>query len=349
MASIDLDMNDKQLQPRPARNYSITQPVRQRGLVAQIWMALLQPGQFFRALPALDQTRQWLWVGLLILTLIGLSAVRQMAAPGADSNAFLPPADINQPDSNIFGGSDFGIPDAGIPPGGLPTSSTNNVSTTWTTALVAASGMVLGWFIQTVLLCEVSLLRGFSPRLGRNIQIAIWASLPLGVMAVLQLLYYTAGGSISGAGISGLVVDLPGYRDLSPHIQAIVLSFATQLTFFWLWSLALIYIGARRALQGRRWSSLLVVIAWTIILVVVPVLTGAVSIPEAESETLDLESLGLPQEALDILPREFLENMMDPGATVSETIESAVGDAVTTPIEDVQESAEGVDGASKNE
>ena len=356
MASIDLNMNDKQLQPRRARDYALAQPVRQRGLWGQIWMALLQPGQFFRTIPALNQTRQWLWVGLLILALVGFSAIRQAAAPAADPNAFQVPTDIGQPAPNPFGGGDFGIPDGGVPPVGTDTGSTANVSTTWTTALLAASSIVLGWFIQTVLLCEVSLLRGFSPRLGRNFQIAIWASLPLGVMAVVQLLYYAAGGSITAAGLSGLVPEIPGYVNFSPYVQAIILSFATQFTLFWLWSLALIYIGARRALQGRWWSSVLVVIAWAVIIVVVPVLTGAIKASE-QGQNIDLESLGLPSDALDVLPPEFLENMMGSGASLSETpeleqsiITEASSEAEQPPIsEATAEAPEGSRGTSKSE
>ncbi len=353
MASVDLKMDDKQLQPRRARNLSLAQPIRQRGLWGQIWMVLLQPGQFFRALPTIDQSRQWLWVGLIILALIGFSAIRQAAAPAADPNAFQVPIDAGgAPDPNIFGGGDFGVPEGGPPPGGLGGSSSTDVSSTWTTALLAASSIVLGWFIQTLLLCEVSLLRGFSPRLGRNFQIAIWASLPLGVMAVVQLLYYMAGGSITGAGVSGLVVELPGYADLSPYVQAIILSFATQLTLFWLWSLALIYIGARQALHGRWWSSILVVIAWAVIIVVVPVLTGAVKAPETEQQEVDLDSLGLPPEALDVLPREFLENLMGPDGAVSETVEPDMADPVTSPLSSVEETpelSEGSDGAPESE
>jgi len=349
MASVDVNMEEKQLQPRRARDYALAQPVRQRGLWGQIWMALLQPGQFFSALPAIDQTRQWLWVALLILALIGISAVRQSAPPAADPNAFQIPSDSIQSGPNIFGGGDFGVPEGGVPPVGDGTDTTSNVSTTWTTALIAASSIIVGWFIQTLLLCEVSLLRGFSPRLGRNFQIAIWASLPLGVMAVVQLLYYTAGGTITGAGVSGLVTEMPGYANYSPYVQAIILSFATQLTLFWLWSLALIYVGARRALQGRWWSSLLVVIAWAVIIVVLPVLTGAIKVSEVnQQEEVDLSTLGLPPEALDVLPREFLENLMGSDTSLSETSEPDITDAASAPEEET-ESAESSNVPSKSE
>jgi hypothetical protein len=54
------------------------------------------------------------------------------------------------------------------------------------------------------------------------------------------------------------------------------------LTLFWLWGLLLLYIGARQALRGRWWASLLVVFAWVAVVVVTPVLTGAVAAPPLE-------------------------------------------------------------------
>jgi hypothetical protein len=41
-----------------------------------------------------------------------------------------------------------------------------------------------------------------------------------------------------------------------------------------LWSLALLYFGARYALQGKWWSSLLVVILWVLVVTVAPIVSG---------------------------------------------------------------------------
>jgi hypothetical protein len=191
--------------------------------------------------------------------------------------------------------------DTGAPIDPIGSTGSSNIAGTWTTALIAASGIVLGWVIQTALLAEVSLFRGFAPRLGRNLQIAIWSSVPLGLMAALQLLYYAAGGTTGAAGVSGLLSDWEGYGQLSPFAQAVLLSLTSRLTFFWVWSLVLIYIGARQALSGRWWSSLLVVIAWMVVVVVVPVITGAIEAPgasdQAEIDDFSLDFLsgdGLP-------------------------------------------------------
>lgn len=306
MASIDADMDKRQLQNRGS--YAITQPGRSRSLITQTSTVLLHPALFFRTLPALEYTRQWLWIGLIILMLMGISAVRQASLSESDTPTAPIPADFGEVplDPRMGGGGgDFSVLLSG---GGPPLDGAGpidgggsgpNVTGTWTTALIAASGVVLGWGIQTVLLCEVSLLRGFAPRLGRNLQIAIWSTVPLGLMAALQLLYYAAGGSGGQAGVSGLLAEWPGYAELPAFTQAILLSLTSQLTLFWLWSLALIYIGARRALGGRWWSSLLVVIAWAVVVVVLPVISGEIQAPEAEMIVEDTieplpNDLGLP-------------------------------------------------------
>jgi hypothetical protein len=326
-------MNDKQVQRRTG-HYPIAQPIRPRSLWGQIWMALFQPAQFFRTLPVIDNNRQWFWAGFIILGLIGLSAVQQASNTASDLNAIQVPVDVVQPPGGF--GEDFGgLPDGGvgIPPPGGAAPAASNISSNWTTALIAASGIVLGWFIQTLLLAEVSLLKGFAPRLGRNFQVAVWASLPLGLMAVLQLLYSAAGGTVGGAGLSGLIPELPGYENLPSFFQLALLSLATQLTLFWLWNLALIYVGARRALNGKWWSSLLVVVAWVLVIVLVPILTGTVKLPTEET-SLNAEDLGLPPEALDMLPQEFLENMMSGSGN------SAGSDAIEVTAEPVDFSIE---------
>ncbi len=280
MASANILMDDKRTRSR--RQYPPAQPGYPRGLWGQITSLLFQPGFFFRALGASGGDRQWLWAAALILALIGLSAVR--VSSGAVPVPTVPVTDSGPMMGDpALGFSDLGGPPPDIQPGGAEGAGGGDaaaqVTATWTTALVAASGVVLGWLILGALLSEVTLLRGYAPRLGLNLRVAVWASLPLGLMAALQLLYHAAGGAGGSAGLSGMVADLPGYSDLPPFSQALLLSLAGQLTLFGLWSLLLIYKGARHTLNGSWWSSALVVAAWALLLVVLPVMTGAVSAP----------------------------------------------------------------------
>jgi hypothetical protein len=291
--------NEIELQDVP-----LTQRRRTRGLLSQISAVLLQPVYFFRTLPHLSETRQWLWAGLLILFLIGFSAVRynvvtQTSASDAGGGGQTPPIDFGQGElegdgGGLIQGGDFG---GGIDFGGIPddpslggggevtTGEQADVSETLTIGFIAASEIVINWLIISVLLIVVSLLRGRLPRFGHNFQIAIWATLPLALMALLQVLFYAAGGTGGQPGLAGLLVEWEFYQQQNPMAQDLMYSLAIRLTIFWLWTLALLYFGARNALHGPRIGALFIALFWAVIVVVVPVVTGAVAAPQPEEET----------------------------------------------------------------
>ena len=293
MAQLDLQIDEKPARARNGRqDYHLVQQPRPRGLIAQVVTLLLQPGVFFRTLPAFESSRQWLLVAVVILALIGQMAIRQSemaaseAAAGPDT---MTPPDMLDPRmgggavSGDFGGlpPDMGMPiDSGAPGGAVPTNT--GVSTTWTTALIAGGSLVAAWLLQALLLSEVTLFNGRAPRLGLNLQVAVYASVPLALMTGLQALYYSAGGDMGEPGLTGLVTEWTGFTHQTPFAQALLVSLASRLTLFWLWGLLLLYVGARQALRGRWWASALVVFAWVAIVVVTPVLSGAVTAPPVE-------------------------------------------------------------------
>lgn len=301
-------MADKQIQTINNRDYALARRSRPRGLVGQVSMVLLEPGAFFRALPFVESSRQWVGAALLILALVGFSAVRQDALLKEKSSGGLTglsgfPGTTGMESSSGGGGGGGGVmvgPGiSSVSPGAFgggetptiptePTATPNDVSGAWTTAIVAAASVILGWFILSLLLCEVTLFNGAAPRLAPNFQIAIWASVPIGLMAALQLLYYAAGGTVGEPGISGLLARWDGYAGLPTFTRSLLLSLTSHMTLFWLWSLALIYVGGRMALRGKSWAVMLVVIAWMVIVIVAPVLTGAITAPEKESALTDL-------------------------------------------------------------
>lgn len=214
---------------------------RTRGFRAQISTLIFQPITFFRDLATAEPNRQWFVAGFLVLALTGFAAVqRKSMQPVVDPFAVAPPAAADN----------------------------------WTTALVAGSVIVISWLVQALLLCEVSLLNGKMPRFGLNLRIAIWSSLPLGLMALLQLIYYAAGGLAGEPGISGVLITQPFYMEQPAFGQALLLSLASQLTFFWLWNLALLYIGGRHALNGKRIAALLVIVAWVLLLILIPTIAN---------------------------------------------------------------------------
>lgn len=290
---------------------------RPRGLWGQFWMLVLQPAAFFRTLPWMHESRHWFWMMILILALVAFAAVRHadLAAQGAGGASEVPVPQMFS-DPTMGGAVSGGM--SGLPPdmGGMPpvngggTASTVDVTRNWVTGLRAAANVVLGWFVLTILLIEAPMMNGVSPRLGRNFQIAVWASVPLGLMAALQLLFFAAGGELGKAGISGLLEGWDFYENSSPLLQSLLLSLTSQFTLFGLWSLLLVYKGARYALNGRRWVALMIVIFWVAVLVVVPAVTGAYDPAEVETEA------GAPTE---IMPGGEFEGM--PGEPLPEGVE----------------------------
>lgn len=315
-------MSDRQIQP-VRRDLQLIRQGRPRSLWSQVWTVALQPNTFFQALPQAQSSRQWFWVAALILALTGFSAVRQEALRGGSTTT----PDFSAPPVTDFGGpaggggsSDLsGLPGPipGGDTGGIPTvpdtsGGSTNTASTWVTALISGSHIILGWAILSVLLCEVSLFNGVRPNLGQNIQIAIWTTVPLGIMAGLQLVYYAAGGQPGTDGIAGLLPLWSGYDQQPQFLRSLLLSLTSRGTLFWLWSLVLIYIAARVALQGKHWAIIPVVLAWVVILAVVPVLTGAIAAPEvAPSQNSDFPPIvdDLPPDVLPtqaVLPGEDL-------------------------------------------
>lgn len=283
----------RQIQAAEPRELQLTEHMTRRSLVNQIGTALMQPANFYRTLPASHASRQWVWVGLLILALVGFSSVRYDALKNTETTTTDTgiPVDSGAPIDS--GGGGGGIDFGGIPSdvGGTPTTETETkatpeeVTAKWSIALEAAGEIVLQWIIISILLVEVSLLRGRKPKMGHNWQIAIYSSLPLALMAALQLAYYYAGGKVGEEGLSGLINQWKGYADLSEFQRDVAYSLSTRLTLFWLWSLSLLYLGARYALKGRTWSATLVVLIWAGVLVVGPVVAGWVEAPQDETQS----------------------------------------------------------------
>jgi hypothetical protein len=298
MSDIDIETSDLgevgniAKPPTQRRPEALARRVRPRGLVQQLVTVLMRPVTFFQTLAPAGETRQWLVVALLLLALVGVGAVRHHAltsgAGGAGDVPITPDmgggGDIPL-DPSLGGDPNFG----GIPPGVDPNAGGGAVggasSTTddLTRALLAGADVVIGWFILAVLLLVVPMSRGNYPNFGMGLQVAVWASVPLGVMAALQLLYYASGGQAGAAGLTGLLPEFDWYTAADPSMQAVLLSLAGKATVFWLWSAVLVYHGARHALNGARWMAIPILIVWVGVQVMLPVATGAVRAPEVSA------------------------------------------------------------------
>lgn len=284
------------ISPRRATGI-VTYNRRPRSVWGSITTVLVQPIVFYQAFPA---ARQWLVVAAVILALYGFSAVNQPSAdnnvssPASESPAFSDPTGGMGVPSGIEGGF---IPPTDVGGGGSnPPAQSSNVSRTVMTALLAAGGVVLTWFIQSLILSEVSLINGIRPSLGRNFQITVWATVPLGLMLLIQQIYFAAGGEPGQMGLSLLLERWNGYATLPAFSRAVLMTLATNFTLFWLWSLVLLYLGGRYVLNGKRSAVLLVVVVWVIISVLLPALTSP-ALSEASTvvpEQLELDSGEMP-------------------------------------------------------
>lgn len=350
---------------QPPPDYGLLPNSRPRSLWSQIGMVLLQPGRFFRTLSTLPDSRQWVWAALLILVLVGFSAVQ------ADSHAPAP-AD-SQPGGGVFGpvpGDPFegevsdGVaisggrggfgPVEGGPgeepagPGAGGGEGESSPSDDWTTALIAASNIVAVWIIAVALLAVVSLLRGVAPQWGHSVQIAVWASVPLGLMAALQLVYFFAGGTSGEPGMAGLLPDLEAYADLPDSQQALALSFASRLTLFSVWALALVYVGGRQTLRGPWLVVTLAVLALVALIVAIPVVAGTITAPEEEA------AAGEPGEIIgpDMMPGEIPPGEFPPGAEFPGMDESGIevlpGDGMPGDVPPMDESGEAAIGGAES-
>jgi hypothetical protein len=334
------EINEQVETPSPNGHQPVV-PTRSRSLPGQINMVLLRPVQFYRALRAAHDTRQWVMIALITLILVGYSAVRQTDEANSGETASITP-DMGMDGAvpgDPFAADDPGMavvdPGAGAPDAG---GTSEDSSASWQTGLIAASNYVAAWFLLAVLLCNVSLIRGTAPRLGQNLQIAIWATLPLALMAVLQVIYFWRGGKAGEPGISGLLPEWSGYHDLSNAERDLLQSLTMRLTVFGVWALALAYIGARQVLHGKRWSAALTVIAWATLIVVLPVVLGTVKAPEVETPA---EEIMGPTNMEGMMPEEGLypdEGMIpdgtegrSPEGDEGESGSSSEGEAVPVP------------------
>ena len=230
-----------------------------RGFLSQLGMVIFQPAAFFHSLAVTNRSRSWLWAAILILLIIGFSAVQLSGS--ADVGG-----DVGAPGLT----PDMGMEEVPIGPlpqdGSAPADGSADPAAAWMTGLKTAGAQVLKWAVLVIVLAEVTMFNGHAPRLARNLQIAIWTSVPLALMAVLQLVYQANGGSIGAHGLTGFLENWQAFSDFDFYIRSFIYGIAAQLTIFWLWSLVLIYIASRTALHGKRAVVMLVVLLWIVIL-----------------------------------------------------------------------------------
>lgn len=272
-----------------ARGLSVplTPPSASSGsFITQVTRLLFQPAAFFRALPG---GSQWLLAALLVLAITGYTATTQVQSSTSTSSSTTTSStsfDLSLLDESASQSQNQSQNQSAPTAPQTSTNTTSAASTTITsdttlmTALIAASGMLVMWLGQTILLTLVPMMRGYPPRVGRSFQIAVWASLPLALMLVLRAIHYSTGGTGGALGLSLLLDDWSGYTTLTTYGQRVAAVFMSNLTLFWLWDLVLLYLGARYALNGRPITVFVIVALWIVAATTIPAL---VSEPETRT------------------------------------------------------------------
>ena len=225
-----------------------------RGFMGELLTLVTHPIEFFKTLGNRQSSPHTLWIAILILLVLSITVLQTSATP----------ANTQQD----MGGVPFEeMPfDQGFPPegGGIvpPESSTSNPTASWTLVLTTIGKEVAQWGALAVLFSLVTLANGYMPSFGKNLEIAIWAAIPMALMAGLQLVFISGGGTITAAGFSGFLDEWATFASLDIRLQSIIHALASQMTLFWLWSIGLLYLGMRYTLRGKLVVVLFTLVMW---------------------------------------------------------------------------------------
>lgn len=313
------------------------QPKLPNGVWGQLRTLLFHPETFFKALST--STSAWLFMLVVLMLLTGASEVQRQqrlnASPsdGMNIDFGIPPMDTGMPmgDPTMpeMPGGGVPLPPSDMGGGGAPTGG--QPITEQLEQILGATGSILGmWLVLTPLLAIVPFFNRSAPRWGRALKVAIWASVPLGVMALIQLAYYSAGGKAGEPGMFGIVDELPFYASLSAIQKSLVLSAASKLTLFHGWMLALVYLGARQTLRGKQVVVVIVMALWLMLMIFLPVATGAYKVEEELPAVQTLPDGSMGGENSDFMGDEMPDEGMT-GDNSEMSLEDAASGDVTSP------------------
>ena len=224
-----------------------------RGIHNDLIAVILHPISFFKVLRRRQNSHTFLVAVLVLISMVVFSLQMTPSTSTTDTaSGFDAPIDS------------FPIDPIPSDPNSLTTNDDSTVM--WVTALTTISIQAMSWSALTLWLALVTMFNSHKPRLGKNLEIIIWASVPIALMAILQTVFIFAGGTISSAGFSGFLDEWTRFAEYSIFLQSWLYALASQITIFWLWHLGLLYVGARYVLGGKRSIVLFTIISWIIAL-----------------------------------------------------------------------------------
>jgi len=269
-----------QAQARPMPNWQGNQ-APSGSILSEVGSLLTRPKAFFQKTP---RNRHWLVAAILILGIVGLCAFSQGTTSTSSSTSSASTSGFSltmlQTGSTAASTPGAQTGSSTSTSGAATTAASTAAATTSTlttnakliSALAGACGILAMWGGQALLLSLVPMFRGYAPRLERGFQIAVWASLPLALMLVVRQIGFAMGSTGGSLGLSLLLTQWSDYPKLGQLARRIIATFLSNFTLFWLWSLLLMYFGARFALGGRRFVAVFVVVLWVLTSTTVPAL-----------------------------------------------------------------------------
>jgi hypothetical protein len=150
------------------------------------------------------------------------------------------------PGAGFIPGDAGGGPAGQIPGAAAPTTQTGTASSAtaqtaspWVTASLPAASFLITWLLLGVLTNLFSLAFGGRSGAGMALTIAAWASIPLAVRNLMQIMYYLAtGAAIQAPGLSGFA-PTPGSDNWLILLQQIL----SRLDIYFIWEIGLLAIG----------------------------------------------------------------------------------------------------------
>jgi len=310
-----------------------------RGFLAELLTLLTKPIQFFTELGNRRVSPHTRLISLLILVVMAVTAL-QMPTQDTTQTVDVPFEQLPT-DSGMPFDPGFPPPDGGMVDGGG--TATEDPTTKWITVLTTISKQVMIWGTLTILLSIIMLANGYMPPFGKNLEIAIWASVPLALMAGLQLAFISGGGTINANGFSGFLDEWGNFATLDLRLQSVIHAFAEQVTLFWLWGLWLLYIGMRFTLRGKRVIVLFTLMMWVVLSTLVysfrsyDVLTSTAP-PMEEPMPMDDLPMDMPTDSEMLPDGEFPQDI--PSDEMIPDGELAMDESAVDVVETVTESSE---------
>lgn len=135
-------------------------------------------------------------------------------------------------------------------------------------ALGAALGVIVVWFIISWLLHLVLTLLGGRGTSQATINVVAWASLPIFLRSLVQIVYILVTDQIiASPGLSGFAPASEGF--LSPLVGSML----SQIDLYWVWFIILLFFGARIVSQlppVKCWIAVLLVMVLVMVLRALP-------------------------------------------------------------------------------